>query len=154
MTAISADPEVMRYFPAPATPAQTKAFIVRMQHSHVEKGYCYFAVDELYSGDLIGFIGLMDQAFEASFTPCVDIGWRLRKASWGNGYATEGAIRSLKYAFEILNISEIVATAPLVNEPSIHVMEKAGMKKWMEFKHPRLKGFDHLENCVCYKISK
>jgi RimJ/RimL family protein N-acetyltransferase len=44
-----------------------------------EKGYCYFAVDELGSGRLIGMIGISDKDFEAKFTPCIDIGWRLAK---------------------------------------------------------------------------
>lgn len=153
MTVISSDPEVMRYFPAIATPEQTALFIERMQDMLNEKGYCYFAVDELETGVLIGFIGLYYQEFDSSFTPAVDIGWRLATEFWGKGYATEGARRCLEYAFSVLQLTDIISTAPLVNKPSIRVMEKIGMQKMMEFKHPRLKGNDHLENCACYTIS-
>jgi RimJ/RimL family protein N-acetyltransferase len=153
MTAISADPAVMRYFPAPATPEQTVSFIERMKIMLRDKGYCYFAVDELKANQFIGFIGMYYQTFESPFTPAVDIGWRLAKAFWGKGFATEGAKRCLEYAFKDLQIPALIATAPQVNKPSIHVMEKIGMHKLMDFKHPRLKGFDHLEHCVCYAIS-
>ncbi len=56
-----------------------------MQFTNQKRGYCYFATDELTSGKFIGFIGLMYQNYEADFTPCVDIGWRLAKKYWGKG---------------------------------------------------------------------
>lgn len=154
IVAISADPEVMKYFPAPATREQTKEFVLKMQHSFSEKSYCYFAVDRLEDAKLIGFIGLMDQAFEASFTPCVDIGWRLGTRFWGMGYATEGATRCLEYAFSELGLAKVVSTAPKVNLPSVRIMTKIGMRKLLEFKHPRLFGNERLEDCVCYHIEK
>lgn len=154
MIAISGDSEVMRFFPAVATPEQTSDFIQRLTTLFNEKGYCYFAVDELESGNFIGFIGLYDQNYEAPFTPCTDIGWRLDKRFWGKGYATEGAKRCLEYAFAVLNLDAVLSTAPKINEPSIHIMEKIGMVKQMEFKHPRLKEHPHLETCVCYQINQ
>lgn len=152
MAAISADPEVMEFFPAPATPQQTENFIRKMQLLFSEKGYCYFAVEKLDDGAFIGFIGLAEKEFESAFTPCVDIGWRLGKAYWNNGLATEGAKRCIEYAFEVLKLKDIKSTASQINVKSIHVMEKIGMTKLLDFKHPLLTDNERLENCVCYEI--
>jgi len=154
MISISGDKDVMEFFPAPATPIQTEEFIGRMQTMFSEKGYCYFAVERLEDAAFIGFIGLMYQTYDVPFSPYTDIGWRLGKEFWNKGYATEGASRCLKYAFEDLDLSNIKATAPLVNVKSIRVMEKIGMKKQLEFKHPRLVGNTKLETCTCYQIER
>lgn len=152
MAALNADPEVMRFFPATLTEQQTKDFILRMQTMLKENGYCYYAVDEKEEGNFIGFIGMFWQTYEAPFTPATDIGWRLAKNFWGKGYATEGAKRCLSHAFENLRLKQVVATAPRINQPSIHVMEKIGLQKLGEFIHPRLAGNSRLENCVYYGI--
>ena len=152
MIRISSDPDVMEHFPATATPEQTIAFIEKMKQLFEEKNYCYFATEEIESGDFVGFIGLAHKKFKADFTPCVDIGWRLAKKYWGKGYATEGAKRCLSYGFKEMNIDNIKSTAPLVNRKSIRVMEKIGMRKQMEFKHPLLLEYKRLVNCVCYEI--
>ena len=152
MIAISGDADVMKNFPAVATPKQTTVFIERMQVMFSEKGYCYFAVDNLKDNSLIGFIGLCDQDYDVEFAPCIDIGWRLAKKYWGKGFATEGAKRCLEYAFEDLSLDNIKSTAPLVNTGSISVMEKIGMTKQLQFKHPKLLANERLVNCVCYEI--
>jgi len=151
MIDISASKNVMRFFPACATPDQTKYFIIRMQDLYHEKRYCYFAVDLLETNEFIGFIGLNDIRYEATFSFGIDIGWRLAEKHWGNGYATEGAERCLLYAFEDLKLDSILSTASQINLPSISIMKKIGMTKKTDFKHPRLKDHSKLENCVCYE---
>lgn len=153
MAAINADPEVMRFFPGTVAAEQTTAFIERMQVHLEEKGFCYYAVDDLQEGRFIGFIGMMVQAYPAAFTPCVDIGWRLRRACWGRGLATEGARRCLDHAFTDLGMKEVLATAPLVNRPSIRVMEKIGMRARGTFIHPRLLDDARLRDCALYGIN-
>ena len=76
MIDISSDSDVMEFFPAIATKIQTEEFIDRMKLMCIEKGYCYFAVDQLKDESFIGFIGLCYQTYESQFTPSVDIGWR------------------------------------------------------------------------------
>jgi len=154
MTRINNDPDVMRYFPAVQNSMQTEAFVKRMQNQFEERGYCYFAVDTLLDKQFIGFIGLSLQTFDASFTPCIDIGWRLAKDAWGNNYATEGALRCLQYGFDLPGVEEIYAMAPKVNELSINVMQKIGMRYVSDFRHPLLIDHPQLENCVLYKIQK
>lgn len=144
--------EVMRYFPKMPSSQDNKVFIKRMQELYSEKGYCYFLVEELESGNPIGFIGLADQNYESDFTPAVDIGWRIFPGFWGNGYATEGALRCLEYARD-LNLTEVISVAPKINEPSIAVMRKIGLRKVYEFNHPLLKDTPRLLTCVLYKTN-
>lgn len=154
MAEINADSAVMEYFPRTKNRAETTAFIERMQEQFAVKGYCYFAVDVLESGTFIGFTGLSEQTFEASFAPCIDIGWRLDRKQWGRGYATEGAKRCIQYAFDELDIKKVVSMAPKVNVRSERVMRKAGMAKVMDFVHPLLINDERLRDCVLYKIEK
>lgn len=151
---INTDDEVMQFFPKKLDFTESKNFMERMQRNYHKRGYCYFAVDELASGKFIGFIGLLYQEYEAHFTPCVDIGWRLSRNFWRKGYASEGAIRCLKYGFDNLNLNTIYSVAPASNFKSEGVMKKIGMEKVDVFKHPLLNDFPHLEECVLYKISR
>ncbi len=154
MAAINADPEVMRYFPKNPDLEETRGFIERMHSEYNEKGYCYFATDDLQTQKMIGFIGLFEQTFEAEFTPCVDIGWRLSKAEWGKGFATEGAKTCLEYGFSSLGLDEIVAVCPTINTPSENVMKKVGMQKQLVFDHPNLDDYPRIQKCYMYSISK
>lgn len=154
MIAISADPEVMEFFPYVATPEQTTDFIKRMQLMCDAKSYCYFAVDELETGNFIGFIGLCDQDYEAEFTPCTDIGWRLDTAFWNKGYATEGAKACLDYALNEIGLEDVYSTTITHNVKSLSIMKKIGMTKYLEYIHPRLKDDPDFRNCVCYRINR
>ncbi len=151
MAEINADAKVMAYFPSTKTTDETREFILRMQKQFLEKGFCYFAVDKLENGEFIGFIGLSEQTYESDFTPCVDIGWRLKFSEWNTDFATEGAQRCLEFAFSTLNLDRIVAVAPVANLRSEKVMINIGMKKVKEFKHPLLKDITHLEKCVLFE---
>lgn len=154
MVAINQDPKVMEFFPSTLSEAETIDFAVRNQRLFEEKGYCYFACVEKTSDRLIGFIGIHDQNFESEFTPATDIGWRLSPWSQGKGYATEGAMRCLEYAFEDLKFRHIIAMAPEVNLPSIAVMKRIGMEYIGSFEHPKLMLDGRLKKCVCYQILK
>ena len=153
MIDISSDPDVMEFFQAIATKIQTVEFIDRMKLMCIEKGYCYFAVDQLKDEGFIGFIGLCYQTYESQFTPSVDIGWRLNKKYWNNGLATEGAKKCLDYGFNKIGLNKIIATTPIINVKSIRVMEKIGMAKLTEFKHPRVQSDNKISDCVCFEIS-
>lgn len=153
MSAINADEKVMEFFPAIASKDQTIEFIEKMQKQFKEKGFCYFAVDKLENNEFIGFIGLSEKSFEAEFTPCIDIGWRLSSEEWNKGYAGEGAKRCLEYANEVLKLEKIVSIAPKINVKSEKVMKKIGMEKVLEFEHPLLINDERLRDCVLYQIT-
>jgi len=151
---VNSDPAVMKHFPKTLSEEETAAIIERFQQHYKLHGHCYFAPDLLANGECIGFIGLGTQDFPADFTPCVDIGWRLKKAHWGKGYATEGAKACLTFGWEQLGLEEIYAIAVEQNHPSIRVMEKIGMGYHGHFFHPKLVDFPHLQRCVVYQIGK
>ena len=148
------DEEVMRFFPGIPTRENSRQFIQRQQAQLKAKGYCYFAVDLMSSGEFAGWIGISDQDFEADFTPCVDIGWRLKRSLWKQGLATEGAKASLDLAFQTIGLTQILSMAPEVNLPSIAVMKKIGMQQIGTFDHPKLLNNDYLRKCALYQISK
>lgn len=151
---LNADEAVMEHFPETLTKEHTKELIERLQIHYNERGYCYFATEVLETGEFIGFIGLAYQQYKTEFAPGVDIGWRLKKAAWGNGYATEGAKRCLDYAFNDLKLKKIFSTCTINNTKSENVMRKIGMKKMGEFRHPQLKEFPDYERFIWYEIEK
>lgn len=153
---LNADPEVMEYFPAPMT-ADQSAEMLGVQQSLLEAGRpAYFAVDIWSTSTFIGFIGLNVPRFDASFTPCVEIAWRLKRDAWGNGYATEGADAVLKYGFVTLGLPEIVAFTSVENQRSRSVMERLGMKHdpAEDFDHPAVPAGDPLSRHVLYRRSR
>lgn len=154
MAAINADSRVMEFFPSVQSAQQTSAFVLRNQQLFAESGYCYFAVDLLDTNEFIGFIGLSRVTFEADFTPCIDIGWRLAFKFWNQGYATEGAMRCLDYAISDLKISSLFAISPAINEKSINIMKKLGMNECKDFIHPLLLDFDNLKLCKLFSYSR
>lgn len=151
---VNRDPEVMRYFPATQDREATAAMVDRFRRHYDQHGFTYFAVDRLDTGECIGFTGLAQQEYDAYFTPCVDIGWRLKKSSWGKGYATEAARACLDYAFASLQLDKVFAVAVEGNRPSIRVMEKIGMQFDGTFQHPALVDHPHLGDCVVYQKEK
>jgi RimJ/RimL family protein N-acetyltransferase len=151
MCQINSDEKVMEFFPGVLTRQQTTEFVERMKTQFADKGFCYFAVDKLEDKKFIGFIGLSEQTYKAAFTPCIDIGWRIKSSEWNKGFATEGAKKCLDYALNELRIKEIFSVAPKINIKSEHVMRKIGLKKQYEFKHPLLTNNERLETCVLFK---
>lgn len=151
MQEINSDEKVMEFFPNIPTIEQTIEFVERMQKQFEKKSFCYFAVDKLEDNEFIGFIGLSEQAYEADFTPCVDIGWRIKSSEWNKGYATEGAKKCLEYALSDLKLENIYSIAPKINKKSEYIMIKIGMKKQYEFEHSLLEKFEQLKTCVLYK---
>src|SRR5262249_22713818 len=103
-----------------------------------------------------GFIGLSIPRFEAHFTPCVEIGWRLAAACWGQGFATEGARAALAFGFQTLALAEIVSFTVPANLRSRRVMEKLGMTHHPrdDFDHPRLPEGHWLSRHVLYRIAR
>ncbi|MEO1175155.1 MAG: GNAT family N-acetyltransferase, partial [Myxococcota bacterium] len=120
--------------------ASSDAFIVRMEQSFERYGFGFWAVE--YDRLLIGAIGLAVPRFDAEFTPCVEVGWRLSVEHWGAGFATEGAHAALHYAFDALQLDEVVSFTAKSNVRSQRVMERLGLLRDRDFLHPLL-AVDH-----------
>ncbi|REG91561.1 GNAT family N-acetyltransferase [Algoriphagus antarcticus] len=148
---MNADAETMQFFQHPISKKKSQALMDRMNKLFSDRGHCYFAVELLENREFLGMIGLGIKSFKASFTPCVDVGWRIRKKFWNQGYATEGAGRCLEFAKE-LNIKEVYSLASSKNQASIRVMQKIGMEYEFDFEHPDLLEHPKLQPCSLYKI--
>jgi ribosomal-protein-alanine N-acetyltransferase len=127
--------------------------ILRNQAHMAQHGFGFFAVELRDTGELIGLAGLSHVPFEAHFTPCVEIGWRLAAAHWNRGLATEAARECLRYGFEHLALAEVVAFTVPANQRSRRVMEKLGMTRNAadDFDHPRLPEGHPLRRHVLYR---
>ncbi len=152
--ALNADPEVMEYFPATLSREETAASVGRVERHFDTHGYGFWAVEAPGQAPFIGFIGLAVPAFETSFTPCVEIGWRLARPWWGQGFATEGARAALEYGFERLGLREIVSFTVPGNVRSRRVMEKLGMRHTQDFEHPGIDPQHALCRHVLYRLSR
>ena len=148
------DSEVMQYFPSLLTDGETAAMVNRINLHFEKHGFGLFALEKLSTKEFIGYTGFMIPSFESFFTPCVEIGWRLRKGDWGKGYATEAAKTCLYYGFEKLGFEKIYSFTSTINLRSERVMQAIGMIKEGEFNHPKIA----LENPLCrhvlYSIQK
>jgi RimJ/RimL family protein N-acetyltransferase len=122
--AICADPEVMRYL-GDGTPLDRagawRQMAMIVGHWQL-RGYGLLAIEERASGELIGRAGF----FEPEGWPGFELGWMLRRASWGRGYATEATRRLLEYAFTDLGRERVISLIRPTNAPSIRVAERLG----------------------------
>ena len=148
-----ADPEVMEFFPSLLSRAESDDSADRAEAALANRGFGFWAVEIPGEADFAGFIGLTVPWFEAHFTPCVEVGWRLTRRCWGRGYATEGARAALDFGFEHLGLSEIVSYAVVSNTRSIRVMERIGMRFSAEFDHPGFAEGHRLRRHVLYRRS-
>lgn len=151
---MNADPEVMEYFPAPLSTEKSNQLAERIRIELQEKEYGFWAVEVQGGAPFIGFIGLHRTNFDAPFCPCVEIGWRLAKEHWGNGYASEGAKASLEYAFNNLQLPEVLSFTAETNKRSQKVMEKIGMKQDPSgsFDHPMVPDAHPIKPHVLYRL--
>jgi RimJ/RimL family protein N-acetyltransferase len=123
---LCADPEVMRYLGEGKTLSRGEAWRqMAMILGHWQlRGYGLWAVEERESGTLLGRIGF----FNPAGWPGFEIGWVLRRESWGRGYAKEGARRALAYAFLEIGREHVISLIHPDNRASIRVAERLGEK--------------------------
>ena len=158
--ALNADPVVMEHFPETATPAQADALAVDIREDMAERGFGWWAAEVPGVASFIGFIGLSVPDFGAHFLPpgkrVVEVGWRLARAFWGRGYATEGARECLRFGFDDLRLPEIVSFTATQNARSRAVMERLGMvhDPADDFDHPKLPPGHHLGRHVLYRLAR
>ncbi len=153
---LCADPQVMRYFPAPLSRLECAALIGRIRGHFAEHGFGLWALERNDTGAFIGFTGLFNVGFDAAFTPAVEIGWRLARRHWGQGFASEAAWAALRCAFGQLGLDEVVSFTTRDNTPSQKVMQAIGMQRDFagDFDHPRLAADDPLRPHVLYRINR
>ncbi|WP_309713350.1 GNAT family N-acetyltransferase [Pseudolysinimonas sp.] len=150
--AMNADPEVMEYFPATLDRALADAAFDRISTALSARGWGLWAVE--HEGRFLGFTGLSPVGFEATFTPAIEIGWRLRRDAWGHGFATEAAQEVMRFAFDDLGIPELVSFTSVGNERSRSVMGRLGFTHdpCDDFDNPNVAEGDPLRRHVLYRL--
>lgn len=153
--AMNADPRVMEHYPAPLTRGESDAFVrERIAKQFAELGFGLWAVEVPGVAPFVGYVGLSVHTFDADFTPCVEIGWRLAFEHWGEGYATEAARVAIEFGFAEAGLDEIVSFTTPANRRSVAVMERLGMTYAGEFDHPRLPPGHRLRRHVLYRLAR
>jgi ribosomal-protein-alanine N-acetyltransferase len=154
--AMNADPRVMEFFPHAYSPAESAEGLARIRAHFAAHGFGLWAVSVIGGAAFAGMIGLAVPSFQARFTPCVEVGWRLPVEHWGHGYATEGARAALAFGFERLGLPEIVSFTTVHNVRSRQVMERLGMHRTPDddFPHPNLPDGHPLRPHVLYRLSR
>lgn len=154
--ALNADARVMEHFPNALTREESDKLVDRIGRHWAEDGLGLWAVERRDDGAFLGFTGLAPPRFEAAFTPCVEVGWRLAAEAWGHGYATEAAKAALAFGFEVRGLEEILSWTVPANLRSRAVMERIGMTRDAadDFDHPSIAVGSPLRRHVLYRITR
>ena len=152
--ALNADPRVMEHFPSVLTRAESDRVAEAVRSSIAARGFGFWAVEMIETGEFVGFVGLAVPSFDAPFMPAVEIGWRIAFEHWGKGLATEGARASMDAAFGALELVEVVSFTATQNVRSRRVMARLGMRHdpCDDFDHPLLPDGHPLQRHVLYRI--
>lgn len=153
--ALNADAEVMRHFPGVMSEAESRALAERIRGHFAAHGFGQWVLERHDQPGLIGVLGLQHVSFAASFTPAVEIGWRLHSAFWRQGYALEAAQTVLHCGYTQLGVDEVVAFTVRDNLPSQRLMQRLSMRRDAagDFEHPHLPPDHPLRPHVLYRLS-
>lgn len=156
---MNADSDIMQYFPKILSKQTSDIIANKCQQLIGDNGWGFWAVslkgDSAKNDEFIGMVGLNEIHVDMPFAPGVEIAWRLHKDYWRHGYALEAARESLRFAFEVLALDEVVAFTAVINEPSQKLMQRLGMSNsYQDFYHPMLDSKHPLAKHVLYKISQ
>lgn len=130
--AMNSDPQVMRYITGrPEVRDETLVVIERVRQRWREFGYSWWSFIELATGELVG-AGCIQNLRRGEAAPpdpaCpLEIGWRLRRDRWRQGFASEAAVAMAGFAFGPLAARELYAVCHPENTASAAVMRRLGM---------------------------
>lgn len=136
---IFTDAEVMRFGEGPQTKEWAHQWLERHIKSYEKYGYGPYAIIEQNTQKMIGYCGLFYFP-DINENEEVEIGYRLARSTWGQGYATEAASAVRDFAWDTLHFSRLVALIDPSNIASIQVAKKLGMHYESE---AMIEGYDH-----------
>lgn len=146
---------VTAHLGGPATAEQVDAGIARIRASQADHGFCFWAVERRYDSAFLGYCGLK-YAPEHTVIGEVEIGWRLREDAWGQGYAREAALATLRWAWANLDVPRVIAMTVAANRRSWGLMERIGMTRRAEldFGHPQFAENHPLHRHIVYAATR
>jgi RimJ/RimL family protein N-acetyltransferase len=151
--ALNADPETMRYFPATLDRAASDAYVDQIESRLEQQGYGLWALEIPETGEFIGFTGLNPLPHDVPGGGGMEVGWRLAKRAWHQGYATEAARAALDVAFLGAGLPEVWSMTAVLNDPSQAVMRRLGLSEVARFNHPRVPVGHLLQPHVTYHLA-
>jgi len=152
---INSNPNAMEYFPYLFSREQSDDLASRLKEEISLKGWGMWAAELKDNQEFIGFVGIHTPESIFSFSPCVEIGWRLHPRYWGFGYATEAGKKSLEFAFNQIELNEVVAMTTVKNYRSVAVMKRLGLKDThSNFMHPKLPKESAVSEHFLFKITQ
>jgi RimJ/RimL family protein N-acetyltransferase len=153
---LNTHPLVVESLGSSPTRAESDAMVERYGAELEHEGWGLWAVEEAGGGgSFVGMIGLHRVRPDVPCAPAVEVGWRLHPDHWGHGYATEGALASLRHGFDAGGLDEIVAFTTTLNPRSQAVMERLGMVRDADgdFDHPNLPEDSPLRRHVLFRVT-
>lgn len=154
---LDADPEVMRFLtggkPTPLEEVRDEVLPKLLREYALFPGFGRWAANEKATGQFLGWFGL--RSAERIGPGSATLGYRLRRAAWGRGLATEGSRALLAKAFTELGVQRVSADTMAVNQRSRRVMEKAGLtfvRNYHEYFPDPIPGTEHGE--VEYAVTR
>ena len=150
------DPAVMRFLLPVEDDAAFEAMLGRLSGWQKDHGYTFWVLERRADGVVLGICGLKPGAADTPIENMLEIGWRLGRAHWGQGYAREAARASLDWAWANLEIDEIVAITVQANAGSWGLMERLGMTRDADgdFDHPLVAEGNPLRRHILYRIAR
>jgi RimJ/RimL family protein N-acetyltransferase len=153
---INADQRVMEFMLGTMTEEETRQSVEHMKKHFDAHGFGRWAVEITDSEKFIGFVGISIPTYTLTFSPCVEVAWRICADEWGKGYAPEAANEAMRDGFKRVGLEEIVSFTTLTNSKSRRVMEKLGMRYCSaeDFDHPMVPEAHSLRRHVLYRMTK
>ncbi len=133
---LNADPQTLVFFPSTLTRQESDALVDRIEARLELHGYGLWALEVRQTGQFIGFTGLAPLPADVPHGGGMEIGWRLARHAWHQGYATEAARAARDVAFGGVGLPELWSMTAVLNTPSQAVMRRIGMTEVVRFEHP------------------
>jgi RimJ/RimL family protein N-acetyltransferase len=151
---LNGDPDTLRFFPATLTRAESDAFVDLIESRFELQGYGLWALEIKATGEFIGFTGLNAMPEGVPGAGGMEVGWRLAKTAWHHGYATEAARAARDVAFGGIGLPELWSMTAVLNEPSIAVMRRLGLREVARFDHPKVPVGHPVRPHVLYHLTR
>lgn len=155
--AMSADADVMRHLGGVLDPAASDAVIDRLAAVEAAQGQTFWAIEHKADGALLGFCGLRRGGHDGTpVTDELEIGWRLRREAWGQGFALEAAQATIAWGWANRTDSRIAAWTVPANTASWGLMLRLGMQHRpdLDFDHPAFAPDHPLSRHVVYTVQR
>ncbi len=152
--AMNADPVVMRYFPAPLDRADSDASVDGIEELFDRQGFGLWALEVPGTGEFIGFTGLNPMPDGVPGAGGMEVGWRLARQAWHQGYATEAAVAAVGVGFNGVGLDRIYSMTAVLNVPSQAVMRRLGMTPYAHFEHPKVTAGHPLRPHLVYLLRR